>query len=161
MFYFLLIIIAGLIFYALVERRHKILIGKVIVVIGLLALLGVLGLYLYETLSHQARRERDSQATVYFVDMRKIGGKKSELTVKICNRRDKRLIKTEFYISGYENGCSTAHEIEAASHYGESTRLGTDIIVEGKSCQKMTWAGEFNIFDSYIVSIVIPTWEKE
>lgn len=85
----------------------------------------------------------------------------TSISFYICNSRKIPLDLIEFDVSGLEEGRSTPHSIvkivdESASQ--NSTRMKSDIIIDGGKCTIVVWTGKYLFFDKYVVNEIYAKW---
>ncbi len=154
-----LLLIAAVLFYKFVERRHKILLGKIFGVVFLLALLGI-GYFIYEVKRRNAReKERFESVSIIFLraaadtgrnPFRAHGDTVPSATFKLCNKGDVKVTHVVFYPQTFVLHRSTPYDLRIAvpdEMYADN-RLETDYILDPRACLTLTWRGRFQIFDS-------------
>ena len=85
-------------------------------------------------------------------------GENSQIGFKICNKKDVPLQSYSFYVSGYEQGRSSAHGL--GEYDSSSTRLEGDIIIKPNQCGVITWTRKYKFFSRYETSIVLGNWDN-
>jgi hypothetical protein len=161
----LLACIAGLMFYRLVERRHKILAVKIVGAVAFLAA-GALGvLLLVEKRQRQAWDARRESVKIDFIP----DSARAELIVSgkpfdkatlrdtvdaviflLCNTGDNVVEEVTFFPKTFFEGRSTAYDLripESESDYS-GNKFESDFILAAKDCSTLTWHGRFQVFDS-------------
>lgn len=143
-----LAVFVALMFYRLVERRHKILLAKII---GSLIALGALGGTLLVVVTGRQNRlsneRRLENRKLVSVTVDTITPRLARFLV--CNQGTSELRRTHFTASGFFSGRSTAHPLETSERGYVS-----DIIVPPKHCVPMTWTGEYLLtYDSIGIAV--------
>jgi hypothetical protein len=162
----LLVAIALLLFYKLVERRHKILLGKVLGALALVTVLVVAAL----SLGEQARFNRDHQrlasVSVKFVaprqgsaDVRHWNGAPdtvNSVSFALCNSGNQPVESVSFDPTTYRANRSTPYQLPIAPlPYQDRvlSALTSDYVIPPKNCVTLTWTGWYQVFDSVSVRV--------
>ena len=161
-------VIAVLLFYRWVERRHKVLVGRV--VLGLLGLGGATAVLAWSASDRESERMTRLQRSVsvsYVPDStaarrRAVDGVSADtvsgITFHICNSGDVRVRSVEFWPKTLRRGRSTEYDIVLQSPNGpyRSNQLSSDFILNPRTCVDVTWPGEFTLLDTVVAGTVLP-----
>jgi len=139
----LLVVVAAILFYKLVERKHKIVLFKILGALIGLAVLVVGAIALWYYLKESAYERRADNVSIQVVSVTP-----DTARFEICNGSDQFMHRVEFTVRGFMEGRSTAGWIEERHRqpvYGpgrwETTRSGFswDIIVDPGACTGAIW----------------------
>lgn len=155
-----LLLIAAILFYRLVERRHKILLAKILGVIVLLAGLTIGMLFYFDRRKEAAERDRLNAVSITFIRPAPDSTRNpfrdehsdtvSQASFLVCNRSNKRLIDLEFFPHTFHQGRSTPYDL-AISEPGRLfpyNSFRSDVILAPTVCTRLTWSGRYQVFDS-------------
>jgi hypothetical protein len=155
-----LVLITVLLFYRWVERRHKIVIAKLLV--GAIVLVGlVIGWAAYRNKADDRLRSRRLRSvSLFFVPdttiekdpLRKYYARDtlSRVSFRLCNNGPDTVLKLAFYPETFISGRSTPHEVRVPGR-GEtfsSNLFDSDFILAPRDCTTLTWTGHFQVLDS-------------
>ena|ERR1700741_512564 len=154
-----LLALVALLFHRWVERRHKVLLGKLLLgVIGLVAVLGVL--VYWGSNRRNARHERlQRSVSIEFVpDSSAVSGSPPtgdtvhQVSFRLCNSGPDTIASVEFSPKTLLRGRSTEHDLVLTNPYrGIITNdLSSDYILPPDRCVTLTWPGEFTVLDTVV-----------
>jgi hypothetical protein len=130
----------ALLFYRWVERRHKILLAKVVGV-GILAIVAIALIAYLRQHAESSKRARE----IASVEVRVDSLAASQLSITICNRTRRMLQRVDFRVSGLIPGRSTPHPVEETPEYTwrRFTDLSSDYNTSAGTCIALNWQGSF------------------
>ena len=163
-----LAIIAAILFYRLVERRHKLLIGWVALGLVLLAALGIGSLFAYAQWTNHRYQQQLKSVNITFVPpspdtalqrkdpvgyyLSRYGPTRQEVTFHICNTGKDTVTGVTFYPKAVSRGRSTQHDLEVSRPGSYSTNtFESDYILPPRECADLTWnGGTYKVLDSIV-----------
>jgi len=158
---FSLFVLAVLLFYRWVERRHKILIGKFALVGA--ALLIVIAVFAW--VSSRRRNEKlealRRSVSVQFVrdTARMLLGSDTvrQVSFRLCNSGSDTVTYVSFWPKTLRRGRSTQYDLVPAFTEGgyRSNEFTSDYILVPGNCIVLTWQGEYVVLDTVIPG---PVW---
>jgi hypothetical protein len=172
--YVLLAVIAAILFYKFVERKHKVLIAKVVVGLAALAGLAVVVMWSLENQAiareRMAEKQRLASVIVLFVRPGKDAhhwGKSTDTVggalFQLCNHGTRRVTSVAFVATTYEAERSTPHELQvmapweipgaARMPWDTASPFHSDFILDPNKCVSLTWPGWYQVFDSVSVAV--------
>ncbi len=176
-----LLVIASILFYRFVERRHKVILAKVIG--GLVAAAGATAFsaFYVERRSDRLEANRQAQVLVTHIDPRKLSiegipssvalvdgfrdDTVSAVTFEICNESSSTLTGIRFWPQTLHSGRSTEYAVRlgARDAYGyTSNDLLSDYILQPGQCTEAEWSkGPFRLLDTVTVHRKVATFAPQ
>jgi hypothetical protein len=163
----LLSIVALLLFYRFVEKRHKLVVGKLVLVIVGLAALGIgvlLASNAYSSWREAADRSHvsiafsaDTSATGAEADrldttLSFLGRSTDRIAFRICNHGDDTVLSVAFRPKAHRFGHSTVYDVDQTRD-GSLGVLESDDIVAPASCVLVPFFGTFQLYDTVFTQI--------
>jgi hypothetical protein len=161
----LLLVLAALLFYRWVERRHKILFAKLLAALLLLGA-AIVGVLVWVDARRQADdRERLASVSISLVPSRpdtatipepkEFDVPDSTLTLRLCNTGQRTVESVRFRPTTYLERRSTPYpvSIPKASPGYFDTFLRSDYLLAPGACDTVTWRGHFQLYDSVAFEI--------
>jgi hypothetical protein len=162
----LLAAIAAILFYRLVERRHKLWVLKGLAVIAVISVLAAIAIYVrgraYD--SKMVHMRESAEVTLVGIVpvvephdssnplLRYLGV--TELHFQVCNKFNEATKTVEFRVAGRNAGHSTEYAIERSPYarlMEGATSFSTDRILSPGECDTLTFYGKFDRYDQYVV----------
>lgn len=135
--------IACVLFYRLVERRHKVLLAKIVLGVLAFVVLGVVAAFVSDD-RRQAREEarRRGLKITFIRDTLSPRGREPGAVFRLCNRSDDTVTSVSFRPVSTDRGRSTEHPliepVPPAVYVSEW--LESDYILSPSRCVVLTWA---------------------
>jgi hypothetical protein len=162
-------VIAAILFYRLVERRHKIILARV--AIGVAVLVGLGAAYLAWS-SHRAAAEdekRRKAVSVVFIPAtspkpddglpRFVPDTVTFLTFRVCNEAHDTLASVTFLPKARYRGRSGEHDLTVAvTGVYVDPAFSSDFEVAPHSCSSVSFKGRFVVLDTVVMDYVLPTF---
>ncbi len=168
-----LIAIMVLLFYRLVERRHKILLAKLLLGLLVLVVLGFGGVYAHGRISDAREARRRQSVRITYLPDSTLAALKSnpvfavlapdtvkEIRFRLCNVGPDTVLRVSFAPVTLRRGRSTEHDVLVWLPYEAyvPNELSSDLILAPRDCSVMTWSGQqYLVLDTVIARVTSVT----
>lgn len=172
-----LVIIATILFYRLVERKHKIVVAKIMAALLLLAASGAVILWQSDTRATSRQDAIQRSVSVQFepdsayahryssdnpfLAMYERTDTLSTMSFRMCNQGKDTVESVSFRPATRKRGRSTEYDVATNRGYGQysDSRLRSDFILAPKECNTVTWPSgasrQFILLDTVLADNVM------